>query len=104
MKKLRDIHYKAIGLLLEGKTQTYVAQELLVHWATVCTWMHDPLFLKEMERRRVLPLIDIDHITIEPLTEIEELTEIDLSKIEVEDSLENLIKRKQKRRRKKKKP
>jgi IS30 family transposase len=50
LKRLDDIHYEAIALLLEKKPKTEIAKQLGVHRNTITNWERDPLFQRELKR------------------------------------------------------
>ena len=50
MKYLNDTHIKAIGLLLEGKKNQEIAEELGVHRNSVTNWIKDDLFQSELRK------------------------------------------------------
>lgn len=50
MRYLNDNQYKAIGLLLEGKKNVEIADELGVHRNTVTNWLKDDFFQSELRQ------------------------------------------------------
>lgn len=52
VKRLKPIQYRAISLLLQGKTQSYVASELGVTRRSVSNWMEVGSLVREIYMRR----------------------------------------------------
>jgi uncharacterized protein YjcR len=50
MRYLNENQYKAIGLLLEGKKNVDIAEELGIHRNTVTNWLKDDLFQSELRK------------------------------------------------------
>ncbi|MGR6336430.1 phBC6A51 family helix-turn-helix protein [Priestia megaterium] len=50
MRYLNENQYKAIGLLLEGKKNVEIAEELGVHRNTVTNWLKEDLFQSELRK------------------------------------------------------
>ena len=52
-QKLKELHYKAISLMLEGNQDSQIAKELDVAPETISRWKnHRPAFMAELERQR----------------------------------------------------
>ena len=50
MRYLNENQYKAIGLLLQGKKNVEIAEELGVHRNTVTNWINNDLFQSELRK------------------------------------------------------
>lgn len=50
MRYLNENQYKAIGLLLEGKKNVEIAEELGIHRNTVTNWLKEDLFQAELRK------------------------------------------------------
>ncbi|RDZ07197.1 hypothetical protein C3744_27730 [Priestia megaterium] len=50
MKYLNENQYKAIGLLLEGKKNVEIAEELGIHRNTVTNWLKEDSFQAELRK------------------------------------------------------
>ncbi|WP_461673447.1 phBC6A51 family helix-turn-helix protein [Priestia megaterium] len=50
MRYLNENQYKAIGLLLEGKKNVEIAEELGIHRNTVTNWTKEDLFQSELRK------------------------------------------------------
>ncbi|MEJ9310380.1 phBC6A51 family helix-turn-helix protein [Priestia megaterium] len=50
MRYLNENQYKAIGLLLEGKKNQDIAEELGVHRNTITNWLKDDAFQAELRK------------------------------------------------------
>jgi orotate phosphoribosyltransferase-like protein len=50
MRYLNENQYKAIGLLLEGKKNVEIAEELQIHRNTVTNWLKEDLFQAELRK------------------------------------------------------
>jgi len=50
MKYLNENQYKAIGLLLQGKKNVEIAEELGIHRNTVTNWTKEDLFQSELRK------------------------------------------------------